>query len=177
MMSLPQVLLYRTVSHYVSPSNLGPPFIFSLSDLVQVGKGRILLEGTEVALLGYGTMVQQCLAAHSLLGDLGISATVADARFCKPLDRDLIRQLAKNHQVLITVEEGSIGGFGSHVVQFMALDGLLDGKLKVSCLPCMIFCSKSHGCSTKSYTIIFGSLWIPLSGSDKHVNLGWLYCH
>jgi len=97
---------------------------------MEVGKGRILLEGTEVALLGYGTMVQQCLAAHSLLGDLGISATVADARFCKPLDRDLIRQLAKNHQVLITVEEGSIGGFGSHVVQFMALDGLLDGKLK-----------------------------------------------
>lgn len=154
-MSLPQVLLYRTVSHDVAHffrSNVGPSFIFSLSDLVQVGKGRILLEGTEVALLGYGTMVQQCLAAHSLLGDLGISATVADARFCKPLDRDLIRQLAKNHQVLITVEEGSIGGFGSHVVQFMALDGLLDGKLKVNYLPCVIFCSKSHGCSTKSCT-------------------------
>jgi 1-deoxy-D-xylulose-5-phosphate synthase len=97
---------------------------------IEVGKGRILLEGTEVALLGYGTMVQNCLAAHALLADLGVSATVADARFCKPLDRDLIRQLAKNHQVLITVEEGSIGGFGSHVVQFMALDGLLDGKLK-----------------------------------------------
>lgn len=87
-----------------------------------------------MALLGYGTMVQNCLAAHVLLADLGVSATVADARFCKPLDRDLIRQLAKNHQVLITVEEGSIGGFGSHVVQFMALDGLLDGKLKVSTL-------------------------------------------
>jgi 1-deoxy-D-xylulose-5-phosphate synthase len=99
---------------------------------VQVGKGRILLEGTEVALLGYGTMVQNCLAAHALLANLGVSATVADARFCKPLDRDLVRQLAKNHQVLITVEEGAIGGFGSHVVQFMALDGLLDGKLKVS---------------------------------------------
>ncbi|XP_024358572.1 probable 1-deoxy-D-xylulose-5-phosphate synthase, chloroplastic [Physcomitrium patens] len=97
---------------------------------IEVGRGRILLEGTEVALLGYGTMVQNCLAAHVLLADLGVSATVADARFCKPLDRDLIRQLAKNHQVLITVEEGSIGGFGSHVVQFMALDGLLDGKLK-----------------------------------------------
>jgi deoxyxylulose-5-phosphate synthase len=154
-MSLLQVLLYCTVYHYVAhffPSNVGPSFIFSLSDLVQVGKGRILLEGTEVALLGYGTMVQQCLAAHSLLGDLGISATVADARFCKPLDRDLIRQLAKNHQVLITVEEGSIGGFGSHVVQFMALDGLLDGKLKVNYLPCMIFCFKSHACSTMSCT-------------------------
>ena len=101
---------------------------------VQVGKGRILLEGMDVALLGYGTMVQNCLAAHALLANLGVSATVADARFCKPLDRDLVRQLAKNHQVLITVEEGSIGGFGSHVVQFMALDGLLDGKLKVNLL-------------------------------------------
>nr|AFK42890.1 unknown [Lotus japonicus] len=56
--------------------------------------------------------------------------TVADARFCKPLDHSLIRSLAKSHEILITVEEGSIGGFGSHVVQFMALDGLLDGKLK-----------------------------------------------
>lgn len=101
---------------------------------MQLGKGRILLEGTDVALLGYGTMVQNCLAAHALLANLGVSVTVADARFCKPLDRDLVRQLAKNHQVLITVEEGSIGGFGSHVVQFMALDGLLDGKLKVNLL-------------------------------------------
>lgn len=124
--------------HIFSFLLLGPFIYFSLADLMQVGKGRILLEGTEVALLGYGTMVQQCLAAHSLLGDLGVSVTVADARFCKPLDRDLIRQLAKNHQVLVTVEEGSIGGFGSHVVQFMALDGLLDGKLKVSCLPYMV---------------------------------------
>ncbi|XP_024379950.1 probable 1-deoxy-D-xylulose-5-phosphate synthase, chloroplastic [Physcomitrium patens] len=97
---------------------------------IEVGKGRILLEGTDVALLGYGTMVQNCLAAHSLLADVGISATVADGRFCKPLDRGLIRQLAENHQVLITVEEGAVGGFGSHVAQFMALDGLLDGKLK-----------------------------------------------
>lgn len=87
-----------------------------------------------MALLGYGTMVQNCLAARALLADLGVAATVADARFCKPLDRDLIRQLAKNHQVIITVEEGSIGGFGSHVAQFMALDGLLDGKLKASLL-------------------------------------------
>jgi 1-deoxy-D-xylulose-5-phosphate synthase len=97
---------------------------------MQVGKGRILKEGTQVALLGYGSMVQHCLEAHKVLADCGISVTVADPRFCKPLDHGLIRQLAKNHQVLITVEEGSIGGFGSHVAQFMALDGLLDGKLK-----------------------------------------------
>jgi 1-deoxy-D-xylulose-5-phosphate synthase len=97
---------------------------------LQVGKGRILLEGTQVALLGYGVMVQHCLAAHTILMNCDVSVTVADARFCKPLDHELIRQLARNHQVLITIEEGSIGGFGSHVVQFMALDGILDGKLK-----------------------------------------------
>jgi len=97
---------------------------------LEVGKGRILKEGTQVALLGYGSMVHHCLEAHKVLADCGVSVTVADPRFCKPLDHGLIRQLAKNHQVLITVEEGSIGGFGSHVAQFMALDGLLDGNLK-----------------------------------------------
>ncbi|XP_002978764.2 probable 1-deoxy-D-xylulose-5-phosphate synthase, chloroplastic [Selaginella moellendorffii] len=104
------------------PGNKGIP--------LEVGKGRILVEGSKVALLGYGTMVQSCLAAQALLASCGLPATVADARFCKPLDRDLIRQLAREHEVLITVEEGSIGGFGSHVAQFMALDGLLDGTLK-----------------------------------------------
>lgn len=90
-----------------------------------------MVEGERVALLGYGTPVQNCLAAASLVKRHGLQVTVADARFCKPLDRALIRSLAKSHEVLITVEEGSIGGFGSHVAQFMALDGLLDGKLKV----------------------------------------------
>ncbi|RWW14461.1 hypothetical protein GW17_00021766 [Ensete ventricosum] len=97
---------------------------------LEVGKGRILKEGERVALLGYGTAVQSCLAAASLLEDRGLKITVADARFCKPLDRSLIRNLARSHEVLLTVEEGSIGGFGSHVVQFLALDGLLDGTLK-----------------------------------------------
>ncbi|KAL1372580.1 hypothetical protein HN51_002698 [Arachis hypogaea] len=97
---------------------------------LEIGKGRILMEGERVALLGYGAAVQSCLAAASLVEHHGLRITVADARFCKPLDRSLIRSLAKSHEVLITVEEGSIGGFGSHVVQFMALDGLLDGKLK-----------------------------------------------
>ena len=90
-----------------------------------------MIEGERVALLGYGSVVQSCVAAASLLKHHGLHITVADARFCKPLDRSLIRSLAKSHEILITVEEGSIGGFGSHVVQFMALDGLLDGKLKV----------------------------------------------
>lgn len=76
-------------------------------------------------------MVQNCLRAHSLLSELGIEVTVADARFCKPLDIKLVRQLCQNHSFLITVEEGSIGGFGSHVAQFITLDGKLDGSIKV----------------------------------------------
>ncbi|KAG5406029.1 hypothetical protein IGI04_012148 [Brassica rapa subsp. trilocularis] len=101
-----------------------------LREAAKVGKGRILREGERVALLGYGSAVQNCLEASSVLDKRGLKITVADARFCKPLDIALIRKLAKSHEVLITVEEGSIGGFGSHVVQFLALDGLLDGKLK-----------------------------------------------
>lgn len=96
----------------------------------EVGKGEILVDGKDVALLGYGSMVQNCLKAHLLLSKLGIQVTVANARFCKPLDIQLIRNLCKEHQYLITVEEGTVGGFGSHVSQFMSLDGLLDGKIK-----------------------------------------------
>ena len=90
------------------------------------------MEGDRVALLGYGSAVQSCLAAAALVEKAGMKVTVADARFCKPLDHALVRNLAKNHEVIITVEEGSIGGFGSHVAQFMALSGLLDGGTKVS---------------------------------------------
>ena len=90
-----------------------------------------LLAGEEVALIGYGSSVQECMAAHMLLGDMGVNATVVDARFCKPLDTELIRKVAKSHKTIILVEEGSIGGFCSHVLQFMALDGLLDGNLQV----------------------------------------------
>lgn len=104
------------------PGNKGIP--------LEVGKGRLLIEGERVALLGYGSAVQSCLAAAALVETHGLRVTVADARFCKPLDHALIRALAKSHEVLITVEEGAIGGFGSHVAQFMALDGLLDGTIK-----------------------------------------------
>ena len=97
----------------------------------QIGKGLTLVEGKDVALLGYGTVVQNCLRAQTLLSKLGIEVTVADARFCKPLDMKLLRQLCENHAFLVTVEEGSIGGFGSHVSQFIALDGQLDGRTKV----------------------------------------------
>lgn len=79
-------------------------------------------------------MVQSCLEAAELLQVLNVSTTVADARFCKPLDGNLIRQLAQEHDVLVTVEEGSIGGFSSHVSHFLGLNGLLDGNLKVSFL-------------------------------------------
>ncbi|KAB1204200.1 putative 1-deoxy-D-xylulose-5-phosphate synthase 2, chloroplastic [Morella rubra] len=97
---------------------------------LEVGRGRVLKEGSRVAILGYGTIVQSCVAAAELFQVLGISPTVADARFCKPLDGDLIRRLAQQHEVLITVEEGSIGGFSSHVSHFLGLNGLLDGNLK-----------------------------------------------
>ncbi|XP_057448584.1 probable 1-deoxy-D-xylulose-5-phosphate synthase 2, chloroplastic isoform X2 [Lotus japonicus] len=97
---------------------------------LEIGKGKILTEGSRVAILGYGSAVQQCLHAAQILEEHDISVTVADARFCKPLDIDLIKLLAKEHEFVITVEEGSIGGFGSHVSQFLSIAGLLDGPLK-----------------------------------------------
>jgi 1-deoxy-D-xylulose-5-phosphate synthase len=101
---------------------------------LQIGKGRIIKEGTSVALLSYGTRLQECLLAAETLATHGLTATVADARFAKPLDTDLVLQLARNHEVLITVEEGSIGGFGSYVMQTVAEHGALDGSLKFRCM-------------------------------------------
>uniref|UniRef100_A0A224XFS8 1-deoxy-D-xylulose-5-phosphate synthase n=1 Tax=Hypericum annulatum TaxID=708052 RepID=A0A224XFS8_9ROSI len=98
---------------------------------LEVGKGRILMEGTRVAILGYGSIVQNCMQAAKTLQARDIFITVADARFCKPLDTELISQLAKEHEILITVEEGSIGGFCSHVTHFLSLSGILDGPLKL----------------------------------------------
>ncbi|MBA0863146.1 hypothetical protein Goshw_017324 [Gossypium schwendimanii] len=98
---------------------------------LEIGKGRIIMEGNRVAILGYGSIVQQCIVAANMLRSQNIYITVADARFCKPLDRDLIKQLANEHEILITVEEGSIGGFGSHVSHFLSLTGILDGPLKL----------------------------------------------
>ncbi|KAM6552828.1 hypothetical protein CsatB_013590 [Cannabis sativa] len=111
------------IGSVLPPNNKGIP--------LQIGKGRVLREGSRVAILGYGTIVQSCVAAAELLlQTLNISITVADARFCKPLDGNLIKQLAQEHEILITVEEGSIGGFSSHVSHYLSLNGLLDGKLK-----------------------------------------------
>jgi 1-deoxy-D-xylulose-5-phosphate synthase len=98
---------------------------------LEIGKGRILREGHKVALLSYGARLGECLKAADELAALGLSTTVADARFAKPLDVDLILRLAREHEVLITIEEGAIGGFGAHVLQTLAEQGLLDRGLKV----------------------------------------------
>jgi 1-deoxy-D-xylulose-5-phosphate synthase len=98
---------------------------------LEIGKGRILREGSAVALLSLGTRLGECLKAADQLAALGLSATVADARFAKPLDTDLIRRLVAGHEVLVTVEEGAVGGFGSFVLQYLAGAGLLDRDLKV----------------------------------------------
>jgi 1-deoxy-D-xylulose-5-phosphate synthase len=95
-----------------------------------IGKGRILREGTKVALLSLGGRLGEAGKAAEELAARGLSTTVADARFAKPLDEDLIRRLAREHEVMITIEEGSVGGFGSHVMQLMALEGLLESGLK-----------------------------------------------
>ncbi|MBN9029172.1 MAG: 1-deoxy-D-xylulose-5-phosphate synthase [Rhizobiales bacterium] len=100
-------------------------------EILQIGKGRIVKQGAKVALLSFGTRLADCLLAAEDLDAAGLSTTVADARFAKPLDTDLIRQLARHHEVLITVEEGAVGGFGSQVLQFLAFEGLLDHGLKV----------------------------------------------
>ncbi|APG83704.1 1-deoxy-D-xylulose-5-phosphate synthase [Sinorhizobium americanum] len=100
-------------------------------EILAIGKGRIIKEGTKVALLSFGTRLADCLLAAEDLDAAGLSTTVADARFAKPLDQALIRRLARDHEVLITIEEGAIGGFASHVLHFLAEEGLLDGGLKV----------------------------------------------
>jgi 1-deoxy-D-xylulose-5-phosphate synthase len=102
-------------------------------EILQIGKGRVMKQGSKVALLSFGTRLADSLLAAEDLDAAGLSTTVVDARFAKPLDHDLIRQLARNHEVLITIEEGAVGGFGSHVVQFLATEGLLDHGLKVRC--------------------------------------------
>ena len=98
---------------------------------LEIGKGRIVREGSAIAILSLGAPLQECLKAAEDLGTRGLSVTVADARFAKPIDEDLVRKLANDHEVLVTVEEGSIGGFSAQVLQFMANDGLLENGLKV----------------------------------------------
>lgn len=100
-------------------------------EVLAIGKGRVVKQGSKVALLSFGTRLSECLLAAEDIDAAGLSTTVADARFSKPLDHDLIRQLARHHEVLITIEEGAVGGFASHVLQFLAHEGLLETGLKV----------------------------------------------
>jgi 1-deoxy-D-xylulose-5-phosphate synthase len=98
---------------------------------LEIGKGRVIRQGKQIALLSFGTRLAECEKAADELAAQGLSATIADARFMKPLDEDLILKLARDHEILITIEEGSIGGFGSHVMQMLADRGMLDGGLKM----------------------------------------------
>ncbi len=98
---------------------------------LEIGKGRIVREGHKVALLSFGARLGECLSAADELAALGLSATVADARFAKPLDVDLLLRLVREHEVLVTIEEGAIGGFGSYVLQALAEHGALDGGIKL----------------------------------------------
>ena len=100
-------------------------------EVLPIGRGRIVREGGKVALLSFGTRLADCLAAAEELDASGLPATVADARFAKPLDRDLVLRLAREHEVLVTVEEGAVGGFASHVLQALAQAGDLDAGLKI----------------------------------------------
>ncbi len=101
---------------------------------LEIGKGRIVQEGHKVALLSYGARLGECLTAAKELKALGLSTTVADARFAKPLDTELLSRLVREHEVLVTIEEGAIGGFGAYVLQALAEQGALDSGLRVRCM-------------------------------------------
>jgi len=103
----------------------------NIEEILEIGKGKIIKEGKKVAILNFGARLQECLKASDNLNSKGISTTVADARFAKPLDQKLIIELCLNHEVIITIEEGSIGGFGSHVFQMLSDKGLFDKGLKI----------------------------------------------
>ena len=101
-----------------------------INEKIEIGKGRIILEGKKVALINFGARLEECLLANEILNKKGINITLVDARFAKPLDENLIWQIATDHEAIITIEEGSIGGFGSHVSQFLSEKNLLDNNLK-----------------------------------------------
>jgi len=99
-------------------------------EVLPIGKGRIVKEGTKIALLSFGARLQECLKAAQELDGMGLSTTVADARFAKPIDTDLVDRLARDHEVMITIEEGAIGGFAAHVMHHLAHSGALESGLK-----------------------------------------------
>ncbi|MCJ9429111.1 1-deoxy-D-xylulose-5-phosphate synthase [Kordiimonas marina] len=103
-------------------------------EVLEIGKGRIVRKGNKIAILSLGARLGEALKAADELEARGLSTTVADARFAKPIDHQMIRDLAATHELVLTIEEGSIGGFGAHVMDFMAGEGILDGTLKVRAL-------------------------------------------
>ena len=121
-------------------------------EVLPLGKGRIVREGSKIAILSYGTRLGEALKAADELSAKGLSCTVADARFCKPLDEDLVKRLAREHEVLIIVEEGAVGGFGSHVLHFMAKAGILDKGLKVRPMVIPDICI-DHDAPQKQYDV------------------------
>jgi 1-deoxy-D-xylulose-5-phosphate synthase len=102
----------------------------SIKETLEIGKGKVIKEGKKAAILNFGTRLDECKKATEKLASKGIDCTIIDARFAKPLDEKLIIEIATNHEVLITIEEGSIGGFGSHVMQFLSDRGVFDRGLK-----------------------------------------------
>ncbi|MEP3637636.1 MAG: 1-deoxy-D-xylulose-5-phosphate synthase [Paracoccaceae bacterium] len=102
-----------------------------IGEVLEIGKGRVVQHGNDIAILSFGAHLSECLKAADLIAAQGMSATIADARFAKPLDHALIRQLVKHHKALITVEQGAQGGFGAMALHYLAQDGLLDGQLAV----------------------------------------------
>ncbi len=121
---------HPTAFRYPRGSGLGVELPMR-GEILPIGKGRILSEGTQVALLSYGLPLEECLIAKDQLENLDISTTVVDARFAKPLDKDLICYLASHHELLITIEEGSIGGFASQVLSLLIENGFMDSSLKL----------------------------------------------
>ena len=101
-----------------------------ISEVLKIGEGRVIQEGKKVAILNFGTRLNECKKASELLSQKGINVTIIDARFAKPLDKKLIMEIATTHEVLVSIEEGSIGGFGSHVMQFLSDKGIFDKGLK-----------------------------------------------
>jgi 1-deoxy-D-xylulose-5-phosphate synthase len=124
----------------------------AVGEILEIGKGRVMREGTKVALLSYGPRLADCMKAADDLAARGLSTIVADARFAKPIDKNLVRRLASEHEVLITIEEGSIGGFATQVMHYMALQGLLDNGLKFRpmCFPDIFI---DHEAPAKQYEL------------------------
>jgi 1-deoxy-D-xylulose-5-phosphate synthase len=103
----------------------------TISEPLEIGRGKIVREGNSVAIVSFGARLQECLAAADTLAAKGLTATVFDARFAKPLDEEMLLRLAREHEALITIEEGAMGGFGAFVLQFLASKGALDRGVKV----------------------------------------------